>query len=124
MHDAAAHELLLSYAHTFRNEQPVAPHVPALGQSPSEWQPQDPAMHAWPAPSAAHEMLQSPQCEGSLLTSTQLPPQFVVPVGQGVRHTPSVHTAPFPHTWPQPPQLNGSLAKTTQAPAHSVCPGA
>jgi hypothetical protein len=47
------------------------------------------------------------QLRGSLITSTQVPPQLTSPVGQ--TQLPPVHVKPTAHVLPHVPQLSGSL---------------
>ncbi len=88
-----------------------------------------------PGAQAAHE----PQCDGSVCSLAQPPPQQFVPAAHVVlhkpqlllsvdlstqtplqtlrgetQHIPPAHDTPMPHAWPQLPQLLGSLLKSVQ----------
>ncbi len=71
-----------------------------------------PPEHATPHP---------PQLRRSDPTSTQPPPQLVVPGMHADAHTPDEHTC-APHETPHLPQLVGLDRGSTQLPAHSTVP--
>ncbi len=62
------------------------------------------------------------QCAGSIVVSTQAPPQFVVPPGQPLTHLPTEQASVAPHGLSQPPQLAGLVLVSTQAEPHSAKP--
>jgi hypothetical protein len=68
-----------------------------------------------------HTVMQVPQCAGLVCRLAQVPPQFVVPVGQA--HWPFTQVAPEGHGCPQPPQFRMSVMVLTQLPLQSVSPG-
>jgi len=76
-------------------------------------QPQREEMQRTPTP---HALPQVPQCDSSRARSTQRPPQRICPAGH--THSPSVHIASEPHTFPQRPQLLGSSFGTI-TPSHT-----
>jgi hypothetical protein len=76
-----------------------------------------PAMHDWPAMQAT---AQPPQLLWSVIVSTHVPLQNVVPVPQIDAHAPAVHDWPAGHARPQAPQWLLSLDVSTQAPPHIV----
>jgi hypothetical protein len=63
-----------------------------------------------------------PQLAGSALSSTQAPPQFVVPLGQFRVQVLPLQTSPLLQACPQAPQFAGSLLVLMQAPAQSAKP--
>ena len=83
---------------------------------------------SWQAPLAqvgdpvGHACAQLPQFCGSVIVSTHVPAQSVVPVGQP--HLPSMHALPAPHAVPQPPQFSGSDLMSRQAPLQAISGGA
>lgn len=79
---------------------------------------QTPATQSNPA---AHAFAHVPQCEGSLVRSTQLAPHCVLPPLQpDVVHAPFEHASPFGHLFPQAPQLKLSMSVFVQMPLHEV----
>jgi len=70
----------------------------------------------------AQAVLQLPQCVGSFIVSTHLPPQLTVPIGHTTPHWPFRHMLPFVHALPHWPQFRLSLARFTQALPHTVVP--
>ncbi len=58
----------------------------------------------------------------SLVVSTQLPLQFVVPIGHA--QLPPEHVAPPPHVTPQPPQFVALVCVFTHEPLHAMVPAA
>src|SRR5687767_1088717 len=69
---------------------------------------------------AAQTVVHIPQWVGSLVISTQTPPQSVSPPGHA--HIPARHSIPPEQTTPQAPQLVSSLSRLTQVPPQSVRP--
>jgi hypothetical protein len=60
----------------------------------------------------------------SVLVFTQVMPQRVSPIGQGIApQVPAVQTWPIGQAAPQAPQLAMSVWRFTQEPPHAVCPG-
>jgi hypothetical protein len=74
--------------------------------------------------SAVQSLLQVPQWWASLVRSTHVLPQSVVPPVQRTVHCPFEQTSPVPHLWPHTPQLLGSLGSMTQALLQLVSPAA
>jgi hypothetical protein len=62
----------------------------------------------------------APQLWKSLLVSTHLPLQFVIPLGQP--HWPAVQTPPVGHADPHAPQFAALVCVSTQAPLQLVVP--
>jgi hypothetical protein len=77
---------------------------------------QTPAEHTWFVP---HEVVQTPQCCGSLCVFVHTPLQSVPPFGQV--QTPLAHVWPPVQTTPHAPQLFGSPFAFTHAPPQSSC---
>jgi hypothetical protein len=73
-------------------------------------------------PPPPHAIPHAPQFAGSRVTSTQLPAQATVPVGQTLVHAPAPQTWPAGHVIPHDPQWLGSVAVDTQTPPHSCVP--
>jgi hypothetical protein len=67
----------------------------------------------------AHAVAQVPQWAGSVVVSTQTPPQSVCPPVQA--QAPALHVCPPVQTFPQLPQLLGSFLVFTHAPPHCTC---
>jgi hypothetical protein len=59
-----------------------------------------------------HFVGQAPQWSGSLVRSTQTPPQFVA-VDEAQTQVAFGHVKPSPQTFPQAPQLFGSSMRRT-----------
>lgn len=76
-----------------------------------------------PLATVGHAVSQSWQCAGSVVVSTQAPPQLVVPPGQLLTHLPSEQAWSVAHGLSQPPQLAGLVLMLTQAVPHSANPG-
>jgi hypothetical protein len=72
---------------------------------------QAPELQTWVP---VHAVVQLPQWLGSLVGSTQVPPQEMLPLG----HTPALleQICVAPHAIPQVPQFDASLVKSTHAP--------
>jgi len=79
------------------------------------------AVHVSPLP---HTVPQTPQFVGSVVVSTQAPPQSVVPPTQFAPQLPLEHTWPPGQMVPHMPQLLESICVLTQAVPHSVVPPA
>jgi hypothetical protein len=62
----------------------------------------------------------APQFEVSVAVETQLPEQFVVPLGQLTVHAPFEQLRPVPQGLSQAPQFAASVLVSTQAPEQSV----
>jgi hypothetical protein len=60
-----------------------------------------------------HAVPQLPQWLGFEASVTQVPPQFVCPVGQVSWQLPFVHTVPAAQTLPQAPQFWPSVLRLT-----------
>lgn len=73
-----------------------------------------------PLEGAVQTVPQPPQFEVSLATTTQLPLQFVVPIGQDIVHEPPAQTSFVPQVFPQVPQSSLSLCVLTHALPHAV----
>ena len=67
-------------------------------------------------------MLQSPQCCGLVLASTQLVPQAVNPAAQVAEQTPAEQTCGATHAVPQAPQLFPSSLMFVHPLGHEVRP--
>jgi hypothetical protein len=91
-----------------------------------------PSLHAMPQPllpqvalplaTPGQAVLQSLQCAGSLLVSTQEPSQFVVPLGHSVTHLPPAQAWSVAHGLSHPPQLAALTLVSTQAEPHRAKP--
>jgi hypothetical protein len=79
----------------------VAAHVPPLQTRPP-----------------VHDVVQLPQCAGSLASVAHTPPQLTAPLEQA--HVPAIHDVPEGHALPQPPQWPGFDATSTQLCPHLV----
>jgi hypothetical protein len=73
---------------------------------------------AHPCPTA-QTLLQPPQFWGSLVVSTQLDPQAVVPAAHA--HMLAAQTCRLAHARPQAPQFAGSFVTSVHAPPHARC---
>jgi hypothetical protein len=139
----AAHAPLL---HTGLAPAHPAPHAPQLlvsasvlthveppgfgeGQSVAApaGQTQVPALHVSDAPQGVAHPL---QCFGSVIVSTQAPPQLVrapLPPSEGaeqeVAQMPTLQTSPLGHACPHAPQLSGSVAGSVHVPLQGSWPG-
>src|SRR5262249_20716048 len=69
-----------------------------------------------------HTVLQPPQCWGSLLVSTHLPPQSVAEAEQS--QSPLTHDRPLLHCLPHVPQLLSSMCVSMHVPPHCIWPDA
>jgi hypothetical protein len=76
-----------------------------------------PFTHWLPGP---HRFPQVPQLRGSVVVSTQNPPQLVVPAAHW--HALETQLAPGAHALPHLPQSYGSLVRSTHAPLQLVSP--
>lgn len=81
------------------------------------------SMHVPPLQTCAdvHFVLHAPQFSGSLLLSTQTPPQTICPLGHW--QIPETHERPPVQTVPHVPQFASSVAVLTQSNPHAVVPG-
>jgi hypothetical protein len=103
------------------------PHWPQLVGllvvSTQDWPQVVPAHVHWPfthESPCAHWFWQPPQKRGSLVVSTQLPLQLVLPAGH--THAPETQLSPGPHGMLQPPQLLGSVVGSEQPELHTIVP--
>jgi hypothetical protein len=64
-----------------------------------------------------HLLAQLPQLLKSVIRSTHVPLQFVIPLGQP--QVPPEHVPALGHAWPQAPQLLAFVWVLTQAPLHT-----
>jgi len=78
------------------------------------------AQVALPCSGVGHAMVQSPQCAGEAVVSTQAPLQLVRPPSQMSEHLPAEQTLPTGHTLSHDPQRPGSLRMSTHAPSHAL----
>jgi hypothetical protein len=69
-----------------------------------------------------HVVPQAPQFARSAWVSTQVPLQFVWPLMQPWRQTPSWQAWPIGHAVPQAPQFERSLCSVTHCPLQRVVP--
>jgi hypothetical protein len=76
-----------------------------------------PPLHVCDAP---HALPHAPQCFGSFVRSTHVPPQSVSPLGHV--HAPAAQTCPTVHAVPHAPQLAASDCTSVQAEPHLVSP--
>src|SRR4029079_11589237 len=72
---------------------------------------------------APHAVAHAPQCDGSLVISTQEPPQVVRPALHAASQVPTLHTVTAPQALVHAPQFLGSVRRLTQAPLHDTSPG-
>jgi hypothetical protein len=66
-----------------------------------------------------HAVVHPPQWAGSIVRSTQIPLQSVVPPGHP--QVPLLHCMPPVHLFPHDPQLSMLFVSFTQVPPHIVC---
>jgi hypothetical protein len=79
---------------------------------------QVPLAHDEFAKKLQHLLAQAPQLLKSVIRSTHVPEQFVIPVGHS--QVPLLHTWPGEQAWPQVPQLLTSVCGSTHAPEQAV----
>jgi hypothetical protein len=91
------------------------PSAQAMSQPPA-------AQVAEPFATDGQALSQLVQCAGSIVVSTQDPPQFVVPPGQPLTHLPLEQASVAPHGLSQPPQSEGLVLVSTQAVPHNAKP--